>query len=291
MGSGSFAPVAVIAGEGSSSPLVEVAQISAGAYHSCATTFGGKLKCWGLGNQVSLGDGSTVSINHPVTVIEDGTTSNIFEMGGTFQRSYSCVKSTGVCSLDGIALAFASDTSSPSKDSDSPGIAVSGMATGETVKIYKDAACTQQVGSNLSADGSVTDSGLSEGTYRYYYTVTDTNGTSDCSQNFLAYVYDTTAPTTPTLALAGATTGTSTTPNVAVSGVTPGELINIYSDSTCSSQAASPTRVDGISGEITVNALIGNGPHSFYATATDAAGNVSGCSTATDGYTVTEEIL
>ena len=65
VGSGSFAPVAVIAGEGSSSPLVEVAQISAGAYHSCATTFGGKLKCWGLGSQVSLGDGNTVSM--PIT--------------------------------------------------------------------------------------------------------------------------------------------------------------------------------------------------------------------------------
>ena len=130
-------------------------------------------------------------------MIEDGTTSNIFEIGGTFQRSYSCVKSTGVCSLDGIALAFASDTSSPSKDSDSPDIAVSGIGTGETVKIYKDAACTQQVGSDLSADGSVTDNGLSEGTYQYYYTVTDANGASDCSQSFLAYVYDTTAPDAP----------------------------------------------------------------------------------------------
>ena len=50
---------------------------------------------------------------------------------------------------------------------------------------------------------------------------------SDCSRNFLAYVYDTTVPTTPTLDLLGETTGTSSTPNVRVSGVTPGELINI----------------------------------------------------------------
>ena len=71
--------------------------------------------------------------------------------------------------------------------------------------------------------------------------------------------------------------------------MTPGELINIYSDSTCLAQAASPTRVDGISAEITVSELSGAGPHSFYAKTTDTAGNESACSTATDGYTLTEE--
>ena len=285
--SSSYTPVTVIAGRGSSSPLAEIAQISVGGYHSCALISGGKIKCWGSGSSVPLGNGGTTNVYHPVTVIEDGTTSNIFKIGGTFQRSYSCVKSTGVCSLDGIVLAFASGTSSPSKDNDSPDIAISGVRTGETVKIYKDAACTQQVASDLTADGSLSDSGLSEGTYEYYYTVTDTNETSDCSQSFLAYVYDITAPDAPGVALGASVSspGSDTTPAVKVSGIAPGDLVEVYIDSGCSSSAASAVRIDGISGEITVDAL-SVGTHTFYANATDAAGNVSGCSTTGVSYEV-----
>ena len=282
-------PVEVISGEGNSAPLNNVVQITSmiNAGQTCAQVLTGEVKCWGEGRNGKLGNGGNSDKNYPVTVVVNGSTSEFFNMG-TYQKSYFCNLVNSSCSLSNIELALGEDTSSPGNSDADPDIDISGMGSGETFTLYSNDSCETQVGDALTADGTVRTSDLSEGIHRFYFTVAGGHP-SDCSQNFLAYVYDTTNPTTPTLELVGETTGTSTTPNVRVSGVTPGELINIYSDSTCSAQAASPTRVDGISAEITVSELSGAGPHSFYATATDTAGNESACSTATDGYTFTEE--
>ena len=283
-------PVGVISGEGNSVLLNNVIRISSvlDAWHTCAQVLTGEVKCWGEGVNGKLGNGGNSDKNYPVTVVVDGSTSEFFNMGA-YQRSYVCDLVNSSCSLSKIELALGEDTSSPGNSDAAPDIDVSEIGSGETFTLYSNDSCETQVGDALTADGTVRTSDLSEGIHRFYFTVASGGHTSDCSRNFLAYVYDTTVPTTPTLELVGEATGTSKTPNVRVSGVIPGELINIYSDSTCSTQAASPTRVDGISAEITVSELSGAGPHSFYAKATDTAGNESACSTATDGYTLTEE--
>lgn len=47
-----------------------VASVTAGAYHSCAVTTTGGLKCWGLNGNGQLGDGGTSSsVNTPVDII------------------------------------------------------------------------------------------------------------------------------------------------------------------------------------------------------------------------------
>ena len=277
----------VISGEGSSALLNNVVQISSTVYanYTCAQVLTGEVKCWGQGAYGKLGNGSESNKNYPVTVIVDGSTSEFFNIG-SYRKSYVCDLVNSSCSLSNIELALGEDTSSPGNSDAAPDIDVSEIGSGETFTLYSNDSCETQVGDALTADGTVRTSDLSEGIHRFYFTVASGGHPSDCSRNFLAYIYDTTDPTTPTLELLGETTGTSKTPNVRVSGVTPGELINIYSDSTCLAQVASPTRVDGISAEITVSELSGAGPHSFYATATDTAGNESACSTATDGYTV-----
>ena len=283
-------PVGVILGEGNSASLNNVVQISSqgAASHTCAQVLTGELKCWGDGFNGTLGNGDNSEKNYPVTVIVDGSTSEFLNMG-TYRKSYVCNLLNSSCSLSNIELALGEDTSSPGNSDAAPDIDVSKIGSGETFNLYSNDSCETQVGDALTADGTVRTSDLSEGIHRFYFTVAGGGHPSDCSRNFLAYIYDTSNPTTPTLELVGETTGTSNTPNVRVSGVTPGELINIYRDSTCLAQAASPTRVDGISAEITVSELSGAGPHSFYAKATDTAGNESACSTATDGYTLTEE--
>lgn len=57
--------------------VLEVVQISAGAQHTCAVTTAGGVKCWGYNQVGTLGDGSLIGRNSPVSVsgLDSGVTS------------------------------------------------------------------------------------------------------------------------------------------------------------------------------------------------------------------------
>ena len=58
-------PVDVVDGNGSSTPLANIAQISLGGSHTCALTSTGGVKCWGYGTVGSLGK------DHPVDMVAE----------------------------------------------------------------------------------------------------------------------------------------------------------------------------------------------------------------------------
>ena len=269
-------PVPVIAGSGSSSSLGGIVEIDTSSTNPCALSEEGRVLCWGRGDRGGLGYGGTDNQSSPVTVIPASGSTEFLNIG-TYRGSYTCVGST--CALDPIGTSLASGSSSPSSSA-SPSIEVSGIGTGETLDLYDTADCAPtSEGTASSSSSTIALSGLSEGSYRYYFDITDASSNqSDCSKSFISYIYDNTAPVAPELSFTTAS-GTDTTPDISVSGITPGDLVRVYSENTCSTLAAPAKRVDGVSRDITLNAISGAAAHNFYATATDAAGNVSACST------------
>ena len=270
-------PVSVIAGSGSSSSLSGIIEIDSFYDVTCALSEEGRVLCWGKGQNGLLGYGGTAHQFSPVTVIPASGSTDFLNIG-TYRGSYTC--RGGACAFDPIGPSLVGTSSSPST-SDSPSIEVSGIETGKILNLYSSADCsTRPEGTASSPGATIALSSLSEGAYKYYFDITDgPKNRSDCSKSFISYIYDNTAPSTPTLSFDPAS-DTDTTPDISVSGITPGDLVRVYSESACSTLAAPATRVDGVSRDITLNEISGVAAHNFYATATDAAGNVSNCSAA-----------
>ena len=239
-------PVSVIAGSGSSSSLSGIVEIASYYQTACALSEEGRILCWGEGLYGVLGYGGTSNRSSPVTVIPASGSTDFLNIG-TYRGSYTC--KGGVCALDPIGLSLALTSSSPSTGT-SPSINVSGIATGKTLNLYSSADCSDSSKGTASPSGTTTIalSGLSEGAYKYYFDIT-TDGSSnrsDCSKSFISYIYDNTAPSTPTLSFTPPS-GTDTTPDISVSAITPGDLVRVYSNSGCSTLAAPASRVDGVS--------------------------------------------
>ena len=268
-------PVSVIAGSGSSSSLSGIVEIASLSDTACALSEEGRVLCWGKGAHGILGYGGTSDQSSPVTVIPASGSTGFLNIG-TYRGSYTC--EVGTCTLDPIGLSLTASSSSPST-SDSPSIKVSGIVTGKTLNLYGSADCTDSSkGMASPSDTTIALSGLSEGAYKYYFDITDGfSNRSYCSKSFISYIYDNTVPSTPTLSFT-TPSGSDTTPDISVSVITPGDLVRVYSNSGCTTVAAPATRVDGVSRSITLNAISGAAAYNFYATATDAAGNVSACS-------------
>ena len=248
-------PVPVIAGSGSSSFLSGIVEIVSSSATSCALSEEGRVLCWGSGAQGQLGYGEAGHQSSPVTVIPASGSTEFLNIG-TYRGSYSCVGS-GTCALDPIGISLASGSSSPSSSA-SPSIEVSGIGTGKTLDLYNRADCsTTSLGAASPLATTIALSGLSEGSHRYYFDITDASSNqSDCSKSFISYIYDNTAPGAPQLSFSTAS-GTDTTPDINVSGITPGDLVKVYSNSGCTTSAAPATRVDGVSRDITLNAISG----------------------------------
>ena len=162
-------PVQVVARDGASAGeyLGGVVQVEAGGAHTCALKADGSLWCWGDGYDGQLGNDASGNSNkkdHPVRVVDGDGSSGVFGMG-SYQRSYTCLgNEVGVnCSLNTVQLALAAGDVSPSKNDANPGIKIFGIGAGQSVSLYSNEGCTEQVGNDavLSPSGTLSTSGLS----------------------------------------------------------------------------------------------------------------------------------
>lgn len=107
-------------------------------------------------------------------------------------------------------LSLLSPASSPAFD-DTPTIRVSGVKSGDIIKLFTDSTCATQVGSGTASDTTIdiTTSSLAPGSYTFYANSTNAQGTaSDCSTASVAYEL-TACPINYVLVPGNATLGTT----------------------------------------------------------------------------------
>jgi hypothetical protein len=183
---------------------------------------------------------------------------------------------------------------SPANDNDPK---IKGSAEGgSTVKLYTDSTCTTPASNGSSdASGSASDFGSTgiavhvadDSSTTFYATATDAaNNTSDCSTASITYTEDSTPPAKPS-GLSTVPAGPSNDNTIKVKGTSDaGTTVQLYTDSTCTTAASgggTGSAADFASPGIDVS-VPDNSVTTFYAKATDAAGNPSACSTASATY-------
>ncbi len=230
------------------------------------------------GLTVTVGAGSTTTLRATATDAAGNTS--------------ACSSSSLVYVNDSSAPGLVTLTSStPPSPSPSTTPAVKGIAeAGSTVRLYPTAGCTGSPSATGTAAAfanpglTVTVGAGSTTTFRA--TATDAAGNaSGCSTSSLTYVHDSTAPAPVMLtALVPGPQSTSTTPAVQGSAE-PGSTVKVYATAGCTgTPAATGTAAAFASPGLTATVVLGSRT-TFKATATDAAGNTSACSTSSLTYT------
>ena len=166
---------------------------------------------------------------------------------------------------------------------------VGSAEAGSTVKLYTDSACTSAVaGTASAATFSSPGIGLSvadDTTNAYWSTASDAAGNSSaCSTTSVIYEEDSTAPGLPTFSATNpASPANDNSPRI-LGNAESDASVKLYSDSSCASPiVASGTGMAFASPGLQVT--VGNNTATtFFATATDAADNTSGCSTSSITY-------
>ena len=267
-------------------PLDGVVEVSSGGAHTCALSSKDQVNCWGRGEWGQLGNDETQDYFYPVVVVKSDGVSESLSVG-TFQRGYTC--STGSCSLENIALSSGNVSIDSQSGTATLSVSISGISAGETVSLYSDLSCkTLEGGPVVSGSPSVSMGKLEEGNHKFYYKVSSSGGTiSNCSRNFLSYVYDKTAPEAPGgPSIVGRSTSFSVRPVVAISNATPGDIIYFYKDRGCGSgHKVGEGRITKNSVEVELGEeLTTLGNYEFYGKIVDDAGNESSCSTSFASY-------
>ena len=131
-------------------------------------------------------------------------------------------------------------------------------------------------------------SGLTPGAlYKFRVKMKTAGGVFDDNTNDVSVTMDA-APSIPsalTMEVPEASTGFNKTPTIKVSGVKSGDIITLYTDSSCVTASVATGTASASTINLTTSVL-SVGPNNFYAKATNSTPTSSACSTATVPYTL-----
>lgn len=172
------------------------------------------------------------------------------------------------------AMALISPVSSPDFEAN-PVFSLTGVVSGETVKVFRNSNCTALVGSAVASGSSVTiqSQTLPIGAFSFYTNTTNSFATSACSSALASYQYLGIAPVTAssiTLISPSSSPSLVATPTVMLAGLRSGEIGNLYVDSNCSQSYGSEAVVG--SSVIITSSQLAPGVNQFYTNSTNSAG-------------------
>ena len=181
-------------------------------------------------------------------------------------------------------LSLSSPLNSPS-DNSAPTITVNRVNSGQSVALFTDSNCYNQVGSEISTGASIniTTSSLQSGVYNFYANTSEEGKISSCSSQNISYTIIPKSPIRLALSSISSPISVNQTPTITVSGVSSGQSVELFTDSNCSMlvgmATASGQMVDIITSSLSLGLYI------FYANITEN-GLVSSCSSANVSYSV-----
>lgn len=171
--------------------------------------------------------------------------------------------------------------SSPNNSSTTPAVIGTSSADTVTVRVYSDAACSTEIGSDTKANfegAGATATVGANATTSIYGKAFDTVGNGSACVSFTSYTHDNTAPTNPTFSSTSpaSPSKTDSAPEVIGSSSADTVTVKIYSDASCSTEVGSGTKAAFEGAGIT--ATVGtNASTTLYAKSFDSLSNGSSC--------------
>ena len=159
---------------------------------------------------------------------------------------------------------------------------------GSTVDLYTTSDCTGTVAGSgpesQFSSGGISVTVTSNSSTTFYATATDGNGVSGCSSTSTTYVEDSTAPAAPTVdSTEPASPANENDPKVKGTAEA-GSTVKLFTTSDCSGTAAASGTASAYSSTGIAVHVADDSTTTFHATATDAAGNASLCSSTSVDY-------
>jgi hypothetical protein len=255
--------------------------------HISATVSGGVTV-----NSVTYTDPTHVTLNLNTSTAPDGSKNVTITNPDGQSSTASNLLIVGTDSTPPAPPTVSTTSPASPANNNSPKILGSAEA-GSTVKLYTNASCTSGLAGTGTAAAfaspGITAAVADNSTTTFYATATDTsNNTSACSSTSVTYVEDSAPPAAPT-ALASSPTSPANDNSPEISGTAEsGSTVKVYkapttSDCTAGNLAATNTAAAFASPGLTVS-VADNTTTVFRATATDAAGNTSTCSSSSITY-------
>ncbi|MFL5832644.1 MAG: glycosyl hydrolase [Solirubrobacterales bacterium] len=223
--------------------------------------------------------------------VADNTTTT-FYANATNSWGASACSSTSVSYTEDSAPPAAptvSSTAPPSPANNNAPKVLGSAEAGSTVKLYTNSTCTSALAATGTAAAFASPGlGVSVGdntTTPFYGTATDAAGNvSPCSSTSVSYVEDSLPPGAPTVSSVSPASGSNNNEPKLIGSAAAGSTVKLYTNATCTSSVAGSGTAAAFASPGIAATVADNTTTTFYATATDAAGNASTCSASSVSY-------